>query len=90
MRANGVPDFPGVTVTANGALQLVAGGNVNPISKTYQAAARKCASKLPSGSTLPSEPSVPAPSAPAPLNIDLSGKISPPAPPAPQAPAAPK
>ena len=89
MRENGVPDFPGVTVTANGQLQLLGGGNVNPISKTYQAAAKKCASKLPSGSTLPAEPSLRSPSVPAPLTINCSGSGCPAAPEAPKAPALP-
>lgn len=94
MRENGVPNFPGVTVGADGTLQLVAGSDVNPISKSYQAAAKKCASKLPSGSALPAEPSVPtpsivAPAAPASLNIDCSGTACPDAP-AIKAPAAPK
>lgn len=89
MRENGVPDFPGVTVTANGTLQLLPGSTVNPISKTYQAAAKKCASELPSGSALPTEPSVPTLSVPAHLNIDCSGSGCPAAPIEPKAPALP-
>ncbi|MEU4392708.1 hypothetical protein [Kribbella sp. NPDC023855] len=80
MRQNGVPDFPGVTVTANGTLQLVPGTNINPISKTYQAAARKCASTLPSGTTLPAEPSLPTPSVPALSNLNCTGTACPAAP----------
>lgn len=87
MRQNGVPDFPGVTVTANGTLQLVSGTNVNPISKTYQAAARKCGSTLPSGTTLPAEPSAPA--APAPLNLNCTGTACPAPPAAPKPPTLP-
>jgi cytochrome c553 len=63
MRSHGVPDFPGITISANGQIQLK-GGSVNPISTTYRAAAKACASLLPTGSALPTAPEPPAPDAP--------------------------
>lgn len=63
MRSHGVSDFPGITISANGQIQLN-GGSVNPISATYQAAAKACASLLPTGSALPTAPEPPAPDAP--------------------------
>lgn len=89
MRENGVPNFPGVTVNADGTLQLVGGTDVDPVSESYQAAAKSCASTLPSSSALPVEPSVPTLSVPAPLNIDCSGTACPAEPAAPKAPVLP-
>lgn len=63
MRSHGVPEFPGITISANGQIQLK-GGSINPISTTYQSAAKACVSLLPAGSTLPAEPQPPAPAAP--------------------------
>jgi hypothetical protein len=64
MRAHGVPDFPGVTITADGALQLRSGGRIDPISAAYRDAASACADRLPAGTTLPRPPSVAAPTVP--------------------------
>ena len=64
MRAHGVPDFPGVTITADGALQLREGGRIDPISAAYRDAASACADRLPAGTTLPRPPSIAAPTAP--------------------------
>jgi hypothetical protein len=64
MRDNGVTDFPGITIKENGQIQLNAGGSINPLSATYKAAAKACASTLPSGSTLPTDPEPPSPEAP--------------------------
>jgi hypothetical protein len=63
MRSHGVSDFPGITISANGHIQLK-GGSVNPISTTYQAAANACASLLPAGTALPTKPQPPAPATP--------------------------
>jgi hypothetical protein len=63
MRSHGVPDFPGITVSANGQIHLN-GGSIRPTSTAYQAAASACASLLPTGSALPTEPQPPAPAAP--------------------------
>ncbi|MFD7663674.1 hypothetical protein [Streptomyces sp. NPDC059788] len=65
MRDNGVKDFPGITIKENGQLQLKSGGNINPVSKAYRSAAKTCASKLPSGSGLPKEPTAVTPETPA-------------------------
>ncbi|MEV5576519.1 hypothetical protein AB0L06_41370 [Spirillospora sp. NPDC052269] len=64
MRSHGVTDFPGITVGKDGTVQLRNGGSVNPLSPTYKAAARACASLLPKGSALPGDPAPPSPSAP--------------------------
>jgi hypothetical protein len=64
MRAGGVADFPGITISNNGQIQLNGGGTINPLSKTYKAAAAKCAHLLPKGSSLPTEPQPPTPPAP--------------------------
>jgi hypothetical protein len=63
MRSHGMSDFPGITISANGQIQLN-GGSVNPLSTTYQAAVKACASLLPAGSALPTAPEPPAPDAP--------------------------
>ncbi|WP_026413369.1 hypothetical protein [Actinomadura oligospora] len=66
LRSHGVKDFPGITIGEDGTIQLKTGGSVNPLSATYKAAAKACASLLPKGSTLPGEPTPPSPSAPTP------------------------
>lgn len=63
MRSHGASDFPGVTISSNGHLQLT-GSGVNPLSATYRAAANACASLLPTGSALPTEPQPATPAAP--------------------------
>jgi cytochrome c553 len=60
MRSHGVPDFPGVTIAADGTVRLK-GGNVKPLSAAYRTAASTCASSLPAGSELPADPAPPAP-----------------------------
>jgi hypothetical protein len=62
MRSHGVPDFPGVTIAADGHVRLK-GGSVKPVSAAYRAAANACASSLPAGSELPADPAPPAPAA---------------------------
>ena len=65
MRANGVTDFPGITIDQSGQVHLnLSGSPVDPISATYRAAARTCAHLLPSGSTLPAQPPTPTLAAP--------------------------
>lgn len=63
MRSHGVSDFPGITISADGQIQLKS-GSFNPFSATYQAAANACASLLPAGSALPNEPQLSAPATP--------------------------
>lgn len=63
MRSHGVSNFPGITISAGGHLHLK-GGRINPISTAYQAAANACASLLPTGSALPTDPQPPAPAVP--------------------------
>jgi hypothetical protein len=84
MRSHGVSDFPGVTISANGQLQLKS-GSINPVSGTYRAAAQACADLLPTGSALPTEPHPAAPAVPSlPLTCDGDDCPAPPkAPPAP-------
>ncbi|MFK8844074.1 hypothetical protein [Streptomyces sp. Ac-502] len=65
MKDNGIKDFPGITVKENGQLQLKPGSDINPVSKAYRAAAKACASKLPSDSSLPKEPAAVTPETPA-------------------------
>ncbi|MGI5125746.1 hypothetical protein ACQEVB_02910 [Pseudonocardia sp. CA-107938] len=64
VRTHGVPEFPGVTVTSDGALQLKSGGRIDPISATYRDAVAACADRLPAGTTLPRPPSIAAPTVP--------------------------
>jgi len=59
MRSHGVPDFPGVTIADDGHVRLK-GGSVKPVSAAYRAAAKTCASSLPTGSELPADPAPPA------------------------------
>ena len=83
MRAHGVPDLPGITISEDGQVQLNAGA-VHPILDTYQAAATACAPLLPEGTQLPDEPEPPTPPAPE-LDFTCSGDCpaapEPPAPP---------
>jgi hypothetical protein len=55
VRSNGVPDFPGVTITDDGRL-LLDGSDVNPFSSDYREAMSECFDLLPDGSGLPPEP----------------------------------
>jgi hypothetical protein len=64
MRSHGVKDFPGITIGANGQLQLRSGGNIDPLSRTYRDAAKSCGYLLPKGSALPDDPQPPSPSTP--------------------------
>ncbi|MCW2917745.1 MAG: hypothetical protein JWN52_5813 [Actinomycetia bacterium] len=64
MRAHGVSDFPGISISSDGQIHRK-GGSVNPISTAYKAAAKTCASRLPTGSALPTDPQLPTPTAPA-------------------------
>lgn len=83
MRSHGVPDFPGVTIAADGTVRLK-GGNVKPVSAAYRAAARTCASSLPAGSELPNDPAPPAPDAVRlPFTCDGNCPATPPTPAAP-------
>ncbi|MEH1126993.1 hypothetical protein [Micromonospora sp. CPCC 206061] len=64
MREHGIPDFPGITIGADGQVRLN-GGGVDPLSSAYQAAAEACAALLPPGSALPQRPEPSAPTIPA-------------------------
>ncbi|MFF4190784.1 hypothetical protein [Nonomuraea sp. NPDC001831] len=66
LRAHGLPGFPGVTVSADGLINLSIGGErVDALSATYGAAVRACESLLPRGARLPAAPQAPAaPAAP--------------------------
>jgi hypothetical protein len=57
VRAHGVPDFPGVTLTEDGRVQLKEGAD--PLSSAYRQAAKECAGHLPDSSTLPATPAPP-------------------------------
>jgi len=86
MRANGVPDFPGVTIDQDGNVHLsLSGKSVDPISDTYRKAAQTCGHFLPSGSTLPAEPPTPKVDGPS-LNLSCTGDYCPKAPAAPAPP----
>ncbi|WP_433465865.1 hypothetical protein [Spirillospora sp. CA-128828] len=78
MRENGVPGFPGITITGDRQIRLKGGGTVDPLSETYRTAAAKCAYPLPKGTSLPAGPRPPPPSAPA-LHFTCKGDC--PAPP---------
>ncbi|MFH9424126.1 hypothetical protein [Streptomyces sp. NPDC017529] len=65
VRDHGVRDFPGITVKANGQIQLKPGGHVNPVSEEYRSAVKACTSKLPKNSSLPQAPAASAPKTPA-------------------------
>ncbi|MER6505635.1 hypothetical protein ACFYUV_12250 [Nonomuraea sp. NPDC003560] len=66
VRAHGLPDFPGVTVSEDGLINLsIDGERVDALSATYGAAVRACESLLPRGARLPAAPQAPAaPAAP--------------------------
>lgn len=85
MRSHGVPGFPGITIAADGRVNLnPTGGDVNPLSERYRSAAQTCASLLPNGSALPARPRPPSPTPPA--SLHCSGDCPPrPAPPKPVA-----
>jgi hypothetical protein len=69
MRANGQPGFPGITITANGAIELDSGGAaVDPFSSAYRTAFDACDHYLPKNADPtpdPAPPSRPLPSLPA-------------------------
>jgi hypothetical protein len=73
MRANGEPNFSGVTISAAGEVNLT-GTGVDPLSSTYKKAVSICQHLLPAGSSLPQEPSVPSISAPS-LGLHSSERI---------------
>jgi len=60
VREHGVSDFPGVTVLSDGRLQLNSSASFDPTLAAYRAAAKACASKLPSGTSLPADPNPPS------------------------------
>lgn len=73
VRENGVPNFPGVTITADGQIQLnVSGSGVDVFSTEYQKAVAACQHLLPAGSKVPGDPSPATPSAPD-LGFSCSG-----------------
>jgi hypothetical protein len=63
MRAHGLPDFPEVTVSTDGLVNLeIDGERVDAASGKYGAAVQACESLLPAGSRLPGAPgAAPAP-----------------------------
>lgn len=94
MRGNGVPDFPSVTISPDGRVNLdLRGTGINVFSPEYRSAARTCAGMLPTGATLPGEPDPPRPPQP-PTRPTVSGSEYPgsclPAPPSPQPPQPPE
>lgn len=73
VRENGVPNFPGVTITDDGQIQLnVSGSGVDVFSTEYQKAVAACQHLLPAGSKVPGDPSPATPSAPD-LGFSCSG-----------------
>ena len=78
MRTHGQPHFPGITITANGSVQLVSGdGAVDLRSAAYRAALDACRHLLPKNTNppptpdppprpLPSPPATPSPTPPGP------------------------
>jgi hypothetical protein len=90
MRSHGVPNFPGVTISADGRATLnLPGSGVNPIAAGFQAAVQACKSLLPDrGGELPNKPRPPSPSSPSALKLQCSGDC-PPRPSPPKAPAEP-
>ncbi|MEU5861043.1 hypothetical protein ABZ815_07730 [Nonomuraea sp. NPDC047529] len=61
VRAHGLPDFPGVTVSEDGLVNLSIGGErVDALSEKYGAAVKACGSLLPEGAGLPGKPQAPA------------------------------
>lgn len=62
MRANGLPDFPAVTISPDGHVHLEPSGpGFDPFSTEYRAAVATCAPLLPAGSGLPAAPEPPSP-----------------------------
>lgn len=60
MRANGLPDFPDVTISSNGQVNLDRSEEgIDPFSAAYHAALETCESELPEGTHLPDEPTAP-------------------------------
>lgn len=83
MRSHGVSDFPGITISENGQIQLsLTGKSVNPVSSSYRKAVKACEDLLPSGSSLPREPTAPSVSAPS-VSLNCDGAACPEAPKAP-------
>jgi hypothetical protein len=73
VRANGLKDFTGVTITGDGRIQLnAAGSGTDVLSTEYRKAVAACRHLLPSGSTVPTAPDPAAPSAPD-LGFSCSG-----------------
>jgi len=73
VRAHGVADFPGVTVTSDGRVLIdlsASGTGFDPLSAAYRAAVEACAAKLPAGDSLPVAPKLSRPSVP---EITLDG-----------------
>ncbi|GAA4233361.1 hypothetical protein FHR32_000616 [Streptosporangium album] len=66
MRSHGLPDFPEVTVSSDGLINLdIKGDRVDAFSREYGAAVKACESMLPVGAGLPGAPVAPsAPSLP--------------------------
>ncbi|WP_336209605.1 hypothetical protein [Nonomuraea sp. LPB2021202275-12-8] len=66
MRSHALPDFPEVTVSGDGLVNLtIKGDRVDVLSKKYGAAVKACESLLPSVGGLPGAPEAPpAPSLP--------------------------
>lgn len=60
MRSHGVPDFPDVTLSSDGLINLdIQGEPVDVLSGKYGAAIEACESHLPSGTNLPDAPQAP-------------------------------
>jgi hypothetical protein len=67
MRSHGLPDFPEVTVSSDGLVNLdIRGERVDVRSERYGAAVKACQSLLPTGTRLPGAPAAPAAPAAAP------------------------
>ncbi|MGP4110037.1 hypothetical protein ACTWP5_03855 [Streptomyces sp. 4N509B] len=63
VRDHGVADFPGVTVSADGQIQLAdgdSGDGFNVLDRDYREAAQACAGLLPGDAALPGRPATPA------------------------------
>lgn len=66
MRSNGLPDFPDVTISSDGTVNLdPSAAGIDPFDETYRAALAACETGLPEGTELPDEPDLSAPAAPA-------------------------
>jgi hypothetical protein len=89
MRSHGEPDFPGITISSNGTIQIDSSSvDIDLFSAQYQKAADACESLLPSGSGLPQAPKAPSLSGPK-LNISCSGTACPAKPKVPSLPSLP-